>query len=331
MIAEVLITPDVFAASEEVLRNRLADLSATLLPQRITPRFVVCQLDSQKWQRAVGAKLVSIRSHELQSNARAMFMHLIDKEHGVCVNRPLDAGVALDSENDWVCAAKISSVRATLDGIVSSDAARDQCLAVDEFCSDDFWSRYPNPRTVGRNLADQEPLLRTICLHSDWLLIRLPYVGGDDNDEIITLKQILRLAANRMKGQTKCSIEIHVAGRPRRQGGDERLKRDVEDQIAEYQSKLECLDIRIVSPNAILDRMVFGGEWAPMPHQQRAKRVRWLLTMTHVAIGKSREASTEPCTWSLFDRRSAHNRLKQIEESLLLSDRASVSELDVSS
>jgi hypothetical protein len=326
MIAEVFITPDVFTASEDVLRSRLVNLSSILLPQRITPRFVVCQLDSQKWQKAVGAKLVSIRSQELQSNAKAMFMHLIDQERGVCVNRPLDAGIELASESDWVCAAKTSSVRAAIDGIVSSDATRDQCMAVDEFCGDDFWGRYPNPRTVGRTLADQEPLLQTICFHSDWLLIRLPYVGGDDNDEIITLKQILRLAANRIEGQKKCSIYIHVASRPRRQGGDEKLKRDVEDQIVEYQAKLECLDIQVVSPNAILDRMLFAGEWASMPHQQRAKRVRWLLTMTHVAIGRSRDASTEPCTWSLFDRRSAHNRLKQIEEQLSSSVRASVSE-----
>jgi hypothetical protein len=326
MIAEVFITPDVFTASEEVFRSRLVNLSSALLPQRVTPRFVVCQLDSQKWQKAVGAKLVSIKNHKLQSDAKAMFMHLIDQDCGVCVTRPLDAGIVLDSESDWVCAAKTSSVRATIDGIVSSDATRDQCMAIDEFCSDDFWSRYPNPRLVGRNLADQEPLLQTICLHSDWLLVRLPYVGGDENDEIITLKQILRLAANRMDGQKKCSIDIHVASRPRRQGGDEKLKRDVADQIVEYQAKFECLEIRVVSPNTILDRMLFAGEWAPMPHQRRAKRVRWLLTMTHVAIGRTRDASTEPCTWSLFDRRSAHNRFKQIEEQLSSSVRAGVSE-----
>jgi hypothetical protein len=319
MIAEIFITPDVFEAGEDVLRNRLSELAATLLPPRSTPRFVICQLDPQLWQKSVGAKIVAIKNHGLQSDAKALIMRLIDREHGVCVNRPVDAGVALNSEKDWVSAAKISSDRAPIDGIVASDAALYKCLAVEDFCSLDFWRRYGNPRLIGRNLDDQEPLLRTICLHSDWLLIRLPYLKGDDyKDEVATLKQILQLATNRFDGQSKCSIEVHVASRTERKGGDRKLKSDVEDQIDKYKSHLADLHVKVVP--LIRERTVFAGEWAQMPHGKRAMRVRWLLTMAHVAIDKNREASNEPCSWSLYDRKQAHDVLLKIEQPLLLNE-----------
>jgi hypothetical protein len=317
MFTEFVLTPDVFAASDDVLRDRLKELREVLLPRGGSLRkCVICQLGSEKWQTAVGGKIAAIGSPEIRSDAMKLFEKIVDE---VCVFRPLSKADAPMSESDWISSANASSEQAKIDGIVVSNPglANKQCSTVEDFCSDEFWNPYSNPRSIKRNLVEQEPLLRTICLHSDWLLIRLPSVTGDNNDEVITLKQVLRLATKRLQGRSKCSIRIHVAQRPKRKGGDEKLKKDVEEQIDEYRTQLERLDVRIVPSKSILERMIFAGEWAPMSKEQRTERVRWLLTMTHVAIGNRDETSTDPSTWILFDRKSAYTRWKQIEESLL--------------
>ena len=112
---------------------------------------------------------------------------------------------------------------------------------------------------------------------------------------------------------------------------DDRLRSSIEVEISGFLSNLSDVNVKFFPKKAFTDRQLLAGEWAPMSNGQRSRRVRWLITMTHVAIGKRRESSAEPNTWSLFDRRAAHNRFKQIEEQLSSTGRASVSELDVNS
>jgi hypothetical protein len=143
----------------------------------------------------------------------------------------------------------------------------------------------------------------------------LPQIRGGVDDEIVTLKQVLKLASRKLPGQAKSSVELHICKQEKIP--DIRLKNSIDDELSVFRNNFSEVVVRFFPKKTFTDRQIFGGEWARMPSGQRSRRVRWLVTMSHVAIGNSHESSTEPCTWSLFDRKAAHARLKQIEKSLL--------------
>jgi hypothetical protein len=314
MLAEFIITPDIFSASDDTLRGRLSELREVLLPRGSPPKFLICQLGSDNWQTAVGAKIAAIRNSELRSNAQSLFERIVAE---VSVVRPLSIDEAPMSESDWISVGERSSRQIALDGIVVSESrsVTELVFPVEKFVSDEYCDRFPNPRFVARTEESQITSLRTICLHSDWMILRLPQIRGGVDDEIVTLKQVLKLASTRLPGQTKCSVELHVCRQEKIP--DDRLRSSIEDELSGFLNNLSEVNVKFFPEKAFTDRQVFAGEWAPMPNDHRSRRVRWLVTMTHVAIGKRRESSSEPCTWSLFDRKSAHARLKQIEESFL--------------
>jgi hypothetical protein len=317
MLAEFIITPDIFSANDEILRDRLIELREVLLPRGSTPKFVICQLGSDKWQSAVGRKIAAIRSPELRSNAKALFERIVSE---VSVVRPFSKAEAPTSESEWISIGEQSSRQIALDGIVASESTSetDLVLSAEQFVSDEYCDQFPNPRFVARTEESQIKSLRTICIHSDWMILRLPQIRGGVDDEIVTLKQVLKLASSRLPGQTNCSVEIHVCRHEKI--SDDRLKSSIEDELSSFLNGPAAVEIKLVPEKAFTDRQLFAGEWAPMPNKERLRRVRWLVTMSHVAIGRRRESSSEPCTWSLFDRKSAHARLKQIEESFTPSE-----------
>ncbi len=317
MLGEFVITPDVFVADDDVLRHRLNDLREMLLPRLGVSAFAVCQLGSDRWRTAVCGKIAAIRNPELRSNAMALFERVVNE---VSVVRPLLKTEALVSERSWIAAAEHSASQMTLDGIVANKPNTElkHLLSVEQFASDEVCERFRNPRFVARTEEAQLHSLRTICLHAEWLILRLPQIRGGVDDEIVTLKQVLKLASTRFSGQRNCSVELHVCRQDKIP--DARIRKSILDEVSGFRSGLADVDVLFFPKKAFTDRQLFAGEWAPMPHNERLRRVRWLVTMTHVAIGKRREASAEPCTWSLFDRKSAYARLKQIEDSAQSSD-----------
>ena len=312
MLAEFIITPDVFSASDEVLRGRLNELQDVLLPRRSSPRFVICKLGSDKWQTAVARKIAAIPNQELRINAQMLFERLVTE---VSVDRPLPQADDPTSEREWISSGERSSRQIALDGIVASESISEAeiVLSVARFVSDQYCVRFPNPRFVERTEESQVAPLRTICLHSDWMILRLPQLRGSVDDEIVTLKQVMNLASVRSPGQTKCSVEIHLC--KQRRIPDDRLKKVLEDELSCFRGSMAEVNLKF-APKNFTDRQIIAGEWARMPNDQRARRARWLITMTHVAIGRRRESSSEQCTWSLFDRKTAHEKLMEIEESL---------------
>jgi hypothetical protein len=313
MLAEFILTPDIFSANEDILRGRLSDLREVLLPRGSVPKFVICQLGSDKWQTAVGGKIAAIRNPELRSNAKALFERLVAE---VSVVRPLSKSETPKSESDWIYVGERSSRQIGLDGIVASESSSktELVLSIEKFVSDEYCERFKNPRFVARSEEAQIESLRTLCFHSEWMILRLPQIRGGTDDEIVTLKQVLKLASARLPEQTKCSVEIHVCRQVKIP--DDRLKNSITDELSGFLNNLAEVDVKLFPERAFTDRQVFAGEWAPMPNDQRLRRVRWLVTMTHVAIGKRRESSSEPCTWSLFDRKSAHARYQELQKQL---------------
>lgn len=133
---------------------------------------------------------------------------------------------------------------------------------------------------------------------------------GFENYQTLS-NRLCKLGTKDCRG-SKCSVELHVCRQEKIP--DDRLRSSIDDELSSFCNNFAGSERKIFPKQgfyrpANLRRRV----GAPMPKDQRKRRVRWLVIMTHVAIGKRRESSTEPCTWSLFDRKSASTRLKQIK------------------
>ncbi len=309
MLVEVVLTPDLFSGDDDVLRERLRDLADILLPRRSVPIVDISQLGEHNWQSAVGNRIVAIKNRNLQSDAKALFDRFVDS---VCVVRIPQQNSIPATESEWIALAKQSAKQVPLDAIVTvgSQSTEQAVMAFAEFTCDEFWARFPNPRWVERNSQAQVTALRTIAFHADWLIVRLPQLRGGSDDEIVTFNQILALVAKRGTSQPRCSIELQVC--QQKDIPDERLLNGIQREL-QCNGSIMDVTFKLLPQKSFIDRELLAGGWAPMPEGKRARRARWLLTMTHVAVSSKRENISQASPWSLFDRKHAHDRLSKLE------------------
>lgn len=299
MLAEFFLTPDVFDVPDDVLRYRLIEMKQIFFPLGGTSSFVACQLGEETWQTAVIKRLEGIKNKELKSNAWAFFCKLID--HASVVRTEENAKSNSD-EKRWIHAASKSSSLAPLDGTVATISDSNSTFTFDKFVSDELLEKYSNPRLVERRSDSQDSFLRTLCFHSDWLVVRLPYLKGGIDDEIVTLKQILNATARRSTLKPPSNVEIHVC--PKEKIEMTNLLRNVKLELESL--RLSHCDWKLKEVPKFIDRAIIGGEWSNISESKREQRVRWLVTMTHVAVSKQRSDSLEKCTWALHSRKSAY-------------------------
>jgi hypothetical protein len=316
MLAEFFLTPDVFDVPDDVLRSRLNEMRQMFFPRGGTSSFVACQLGEEAWRNAVIKRLKGIKNKELKSNAWAFFCKLID--HASVVRTEENARSNWD-EKRWIHAASKSSSLAPLDGTVATISDSNSTFTFDKFASDELLEKYSNPRLVERLADSQDSVLRTLCLHSDWLFVRLPYLKGGVDDEIATLKQILKATVRRSAFKPPSNIEIHVCPKE---------KIEMTNLLRNVKSELESLTVRhcdwtLKPVPKFIDRVIIGGEWANISERIRERRVRWLLTMTHVAVTQTRSDTPEKCTWALHGRKSAHETFQLLMGELSEIDSAS--------
>jgi hypothetical protein len=302
MLAEFLLTPATFDVDDVQLRSRLFELRQLFFPRQGVSTFVACQLGGLDWQKAVTRKIARIRNHELREEAQLFFHKLVED---ASVIRPSSLTDVESCEKSWIEAGKRSAAMFAFDGIVANGVTNDSenIFSFDQFVSDSVFERFKNPRFVSRSEDFQAPALRAICLHSDWLIVRLPQIKGGNDDEIVTLKQILGLASSRVKIKSPCTVEVHIASRLT-EPSCSNVRNSIFKEL-EGVNNGECdLSIRMVPK--FLDRMIFGGEWAQVSGGKKRRRLRWMITMSHVAIHARREACSDECTWALHDRKSAN-------------------------
>jgi hypothetical protein len=313
MLAEFLLTPDALADDDgrngvDVVR----EIGQCLFPTRAVPVALVCKLGGEEWERATSRKIARIANPNHRLDAMSLFQKLLSQ---LCVTRP---PIPLPSEDEagWISAGVTSASRVPMDKIVVSAKSAppaDVGVSVKDFLADAFWEPFENPRLVGRDTATQEKVLRAICTHSDWLMLRLPQIRGGSDDEIVTVKQIIKLANQLPAGFRKTAIDLHVCMQPRIT--EQNLIRGVSGELSAFVRQGIQIRLTIWPERHFVNRELLAGEFAKTSPGDLVPRPLWWITMTHVAVGSRAAANAGEAgnTWSLFSRPKAYDRFEQIK------------------
>lgn len=313
MLTEYLLTPDVLSDSDgrdgtDVVR----DLKNCFFPFAATPTALVCRLGGEEWTRAVSTKIARIPNVNHRQLAMSLMTQLVEQ---LAVTRP---AVRRPSEDEagWIAAGVQSSAQVRLGKVVVSGQATPPTnlgTSLREFVSPAFWELLPNPRLVGREIATQEGVLRAVCTHSEWIVVRLPQIRGGGDDEIVTVKQIVTLANRLPVGFRKTEIDLHICVPSRipeanlLTGVKAELQRFVRDGIT--------INVATWPEKHFVNRELVAGEYATTSPGVKVRKPLWWITMTHVAVGGRNAASAGEAgnTWSLFPRQKAHERYEKIK------------------
>jgi hypothetical protein len=317
MLTEFLLTPDTLSDNDgrdgtEVVR----ELKNCLFPFAAAPSALICKLGDDEWTRAVGSKIARIANSNHRQLAMSLLTQLVEQ---LSVSRPT---IRRNSEDEvgWIDAAVRSSTQVPLGRIIVSGQASPPAsigATLKEFMSSAFWEKLPNPRLVGRDKASQEQVLRAICTHSDWLVIRLPQIRGGSDDEIVTVKQILELSNRLPVGFRKTVIYLHICSIRNIPEGN--LVRGVAAALDSFIRQGVRIELNIWPESHFVNRELIGGQYTKASQGQQVHKPLWWVTMTHVAVGsrQATNAGEAGNTWSLFSRRKAYERYEQIKADTL--------------
>lgn len=312
MLAEFLLTPD--SLSDDDGRNGadvIREIGRCLFPSRAVPVALVCKLGGDEWERATSQRIARIANFNHRQDAMSFFQKLRSQ---LCVTRPL-IPITVDDEAAWISAGVSSASRVPMDRIVVSTKSVPPAnlgISIRDFLTDTFWERLENPRLVGRDTSAQEHVLRAICTHSDWLLIRLPQIRGGSDDEIVTVKQIIKLSNQLPAGFRKTAIDLHVC--MQRNISEHNLISGVSGELSTFVRQGIQIRLTIWPERHFVNRELLAGEFAKTSPGDLVRRPLWWITMTHVAVGSRIAANAGEAgnTWSLFSRQKAHARFAQI-------------------
>lgn len=313
MLTELLLTPDALSDSDgrdgsDVVR----ELKNCFFPFAATPTALVCKLGDEEWTRAASRKIALLTNPNHRQLAMSLLIQLVEQ---LSVIRPAVRRNG-DDEAGWIDAAGRSSTQVPLGRIVVSGQSTPPSSngsTLKELMTPSFWETFSNPRLVGREIATQEDVLRAICTHSDWLLLRLPQIRGGSDDEIVTVKQILKLSNRLPAGFPKSTIDLQICAI--RNIPEQNLVRGVKAELDTFIRQGANITLTIWPEKHFVNREIIGGEHAKTSSGKLVPKPLWWITMTHVAVG-SRTAGTAGeagNTWSLFSRQKAHERFEQIK------------------
>jgi hypothetical protein len=313
MLAEFLLTPDALADDDG--RNGVDvvhEIAQCLFPSRAVPVALVCKLGGEDWEKATSRKIARITNPTHRYEAMSLYQKLLSQ---LCVTRP-PIPLCTDDEAGWVNAGVTSASRVPMDRIVVSAKLApppEIGVSVSGFLADAFWEQFENPRLVGRDTASQEKVLRAVCTHSDWLTVLLPQIRGGSDDEIVTLRQIIKLSNEQPAGFSKTAIELHVCMQPRI--SENNLISGISDQLSTFVRQGIQIRLTIWPERHFVNRELLAGQLARTSPGDLVPRPLWWITMTHVAVGSRAAANAGEAgnTWSLFSRLKAHARFEQIK------------------
>lgn len=312
MLAEFLLTPDaiVDAYGREGI-DAVRELTSCFFPTRATPLALVCKLGDE-WERTTSFKIARIANVNHRQAAMELFKRLMSSH--LHVTRPATSQIH-GAESDWVAAGLKSNLHACLNNIVVSGQGTPPAnigTSVSDFVSDSFWEGFQNPRLVGRDILRQQQVLTAFCTHTDWLLMRLPQIRGGSDDEIVTVKQIVKLSNQLPVGFRKSAIDLHVCMQPRITA--ENLIHGISGELNTLVRQGARIHLSIWPEKHFVNRELIGGDTTKTSPGELVRRPLWWMTMTHVAVGSRHATNSGEAgnTWSLFSRQMAHDRYKQI-------------------
>ena len=309
MLAEFMLTPDALLAGLSGEAGDTADeLKGCFLPGRGVPTALVSKL-GEEWQRAVTRKIAGMKE-TYRSKAMKLLERLLDE---CSVERP-SVRVDVDDENGWIAAARSSNSQLAFERIVVAASATTLIsneVPLHEFLQNVSWDAWRYSRIVARDHKSQEPALKCVCAHSAWITIRMPQIRGGSDDELFTVKQVIRLSNRLPPGFPKSAIDLHVC---LQRGVSERVLIDgISAELEEYVREGVAIELSLWPP--FIGRELIAGDIAGKSSGEQVRRPRWYITMGHVAVGR-REANDTAAgnSWSLFARNEAFARHEKLKD-----------------
>jgi hypothetical protein len=144
-------------------------------------------------------------------------------------------------------------------------------------------------------------------------MLRLPQVRGGSDDEIVTVKQIIKLSNQLPAGFRATAIDLHVCIQPRI--SEHNLMNGISGELSTFVRQGIQIRLTIWPERHFVNRELLAGEFAKTSPGDLSPRPLWWITMTHVAVGSRAAANAGEAgnTWSLFSRPKAHERFEQIK------------------
>ncbi|WP_164104435.1 hypothetical protein [Candidatus Laterigemmans baculatus] len=310
MIYDVVITPEAF---EEIAKqvgpvDGLEALEQLLFPPRIDYlNVLVSDPHAEHWWKDVESRV-----YRLPPQARDRALSLLARINDVVLSHRTSSLKVPKSEDQWI---RFSRRRENghIDWIFASraDPGGDASVVGTDKVRDLEWIRrsLPFQMSVSRSVDGQKRLLQKLCDHSDWCVAQLPYIkGGDSGDEIVTVKQLIRIACGSDRSTRPFALDLLC------KPGDERKAIGIRDVLRSMSLSSERLvDVRVYWDEEALDRNFLAGTFQEMSDGTLRRRPRWLVAAQHVAVGKNGDG--QKSTWTLRDRtdvEAEHHRLESL-------------------
>jgi len=314
MLGEYFLTPDSMADNDgRDGRDVVREMTACFFPSRIAPVALVCSLGGDEWVRATSRRIAQISNPGHRHDAMALFRRVLDE---CSVSRP-PVHIATEDESGWIEAGKKSISQVPLNKIVVSTRSIPPVnigVSIKEFVLDGFWEDLSNPRPVRRETDSQEPVLRVICTHSDWLLMRLPQIRGGNDDEIVTVKQIIELSNQLPADFRKSHIDLQIC--LSRNLKVQNLVDNVSSELHSFVQDGVQIQLSIWPEKHFINRYLIGGDNSTTSQGDTVRRPLWWITMSHVAVGprNGTNAGAAGNTWNLFSRHKAFEEHEKIKK-----------------
>lgn len=305
MITEVFLTPQVFFDNGSNAIRRLQDLKEVLFPRRGAAPIVVTNLTRSKWVHETSRMILANQNHEVRELALDLFTKI---EADILVDRTMPVGVSPKSESAWLEQAERTHSEFPLSLAVNSEPSnrmKVNGLNIVDDCNSELLNEcLENPRRIERTTIAQDPVLKSLCGHAQWMIIQFPFVRGID-DEYETLEQILRLIDSRANWMPHCEIEIQI--HPKHAKAIETIERQLHERHCKKSKHL----VRLAT-HEFSDRTILAGDFIPR-YGCPVKIARWLVQPGHPAVRFNQvKRSDLETTWSFFGRKEATEMLEKL-------------------
>ena len=306
MISEIFLTPQVFSDNGVDAIQRLRDLKEVLFPRNGASPIVVTNLALSKWVQETSRMMLANGNQDVRQLALGLFTKI---EEELLVDRSMPFASLPKTEVEWLGQASCTNAEFPLALAVNAErlnSTKASSLNVVADCDSDLLNDcLKNPRRIERTFTAQKPLLRTLCGHSQWMIIQFPFVRGID-DEYETLVQIFRLVDTRASWMQKCDIEIQI--HPKGSNAVTTIRK----QLEEGRFKKSAQIVRLAS-HEFNDRTILAGLFDTL-HGKPIRIARWLIQPSHPAVRMNQDLrSDHETTWSFFGRKEAAKMLEKLQ------------------
>lgn len=303
MLVEVALTPQVFDgaanASVATWRDSLDELGRGFFPRSAACPVLAANLQEGGWLDEVRQTVGRIEDQATRWKVQA----LADRFRDIVVSRP-NVNYWPNDEREWADEAAASHGCEPVGRIVLTDglhsghmSAAPPCCPLASVTDEAFWTGIESNCQVAMNVQQQVVLLRPICVHAHYIVLKLPHVAGLSDDETPFAAAVIGSAFRRPRGFGGVEVELHIDGDalsgPALSNVIHNVRAQLQSVVPAGKTVLLC-----VWPHFINRRLVAGLITSSAGQPIRAPR--WGVGFEHVALPRD---ARPPAGWSLIPRR----------------------------